>query len=144
MSVLIDHGNEWSSHLPMKAKALALSAFLASRNPSTTDRSTFGQATKGRRKKTKDPGGNSQEMIGGSLPQAFSVERLLSIYHQLLPSLHAAIADMPCNKYRRIRNRESRGESDKKVSIFSVDDHKTHQYTKNETLLYTMVRMIYI
>ena len=136
------HGNQWYVHMPLKAKALALAAFLASRNPPATDRSTFGQATKGRRKKTKgDPASRpSSGGVGGSQPQCFGVERLLGIYRQVLPSISAGMSSMPINKYRRIRNIASAGEIDKKISIFSVDSlRQKHQNTKSEALLYTMV-----
>ena len=135
----VDHGIEWFNHLPMKAKALALSAFLASRNPPATDRSTFGQASKGRRKKTRGDGSDGSTPSGFQ-PQSFSIERLLSIYHQVLPSLYAAIAHLPKNKYRRIQT-VGRGEVDKKISVFSVDNTQKHQNTKNETMLYAMVCM---
>lgn len=141
------HGQQWCNHLPLKAKALALAAFLASRNPPATDRSTFGQATKGRRKKTRgDPdeaGGGGAGKIASSQPQCFGVERLLSIYKQILLSISASTLNMPVNKYRKNRNLVSAGEVDKTVSIFSVDARKQkHLNTKNEALLYTLVRLV--
>ena len=134
--LLTVHGNHWCVHLPLRVKALILSAFLASRNPPATDRSTFGHATKGRRKKTK---GDSSKMSVGSQPQSFGTERLLSIFGQVFPSISGAVEDMSINKYRKLRNVSSAGEVDKRVSIFS-DSHKSkNANTHNEAILYSMV-----
>mmetsp|Transcript_15708 Transcript_15708/g.26183 ORF Transcript_15708/g.26183 Transcript_15708/m.26183 type:complete len:606 (+) Transcript_15708:168-1985(+) len=138
-------GLHWYSHLPLKTKALALAAFLASRNPASSDRTTFGQATKGRRKKTKtdqsEAGAGSK--TSGSLPQCFGLERLLGIFHQIMPSISASTSNLPSNKYRKIRNFSSAGEVDKRVSIFSVDLRKQkHLNTKNEALLYSAINTL--
>lgn len=135
------YGKNWCSHLPLKTKALAIAAFLASRNPASTDRTTFGQATKGRRKKTKvDPSEAGVGSKSSSQPQSFGVERLLGIFKQIMPSISASTSNMPCNKYRKVRSVSSAGEVDKKVSIFSVDlRRQKHFNTKNEALLYTTV-----
>ena len=135
------NGNQWFLHLPLRAKALALSAFLASRNPPASDRSTFGQATKGRRKKTR--GDPTPKTAAGSQPQFFGVERLLSIYGQVLPSILGATECMTVNKYRKLRRGVSAGAVDKRVSIFSDGSlSRKHENTNNEAVLYSMVSFI--
>ncbi len=145
---VVVHGYQWCTHLPLKAKALLLAAFLASRNPPATDRTTFGNSLKGRRKKTRgDPNGSSTDVskaasMTGSLPQSFGLERLLSIYQQILPSVTAATCSMPHNKYRVHRTVVHTGEVDKHSSIFSSDGNfraQSSQKTLDEGLVYTMV-----
>lgn len=146
-SVLIDDSllvRDWYQHVPLKTKVLILAAFLASRNPPATDRTTFGNATKGRRKKSRSNDENSGQQKNATYqPQSFGAERLLGIYHQILPSIKASCSELPCNKYRA--KKRPANEIDTKISIFCAANESKADKTKDEGLLYstinTLVRM---
>ena len=92
-------GKGWCLDLSVMARVMLLAAYLASRNPQDTDRTTFGNALKGRRKKARvSAGGAPGEGGGGKMdihdhrcvPRAFGLERLLAIYIQILPASRIA------------------------------------------------------
>ena len=120
-------GKGWCVDLSVMARILLLAAYLASRNSQDTDRTTFGNALKGRRKKARmgseETSSSNQDIYDRhSVPRAFGLERLVAIYIQILPA--AGIAR------RLIHGRQE-------VSGTSAGVDK--DLTDNESLIYATV-----
>jgi hypothetical protein len=135
--------------LSVMARVLLLAAFLASRNPQETDRTTFGNALKGRRKKSRQgtdgPASSRQQDIHDmrAVPRAFGLERLLAIYLQILPA--AGIA-------RQLTETHSLGDrAESSCSYASAGDSKLatvtpgvdKSLTDNEAFIYSTVSDFY-
>ena len=76
--------------LPSSWKYLVLASFLASNNPKDTDDFVFAMKKKGKRKKERTGAKRKAAEMENTGPQAFTFERLLSIFSQISIAGHAA------------------------------------------------------
>lgn len=89
-------GVRWVSDIPYKARYLLIAAYLASKIARESDKFTFGDEKKGRRKRSR--GGVESQVDGPHAgasdpslqyaPQSFTLERLLAIFKHIYESNH--------------------------------------------------------
>jgi hypothetical protein len=87
MSSLI--GASSCQELPSSWKYLVLASFLASNNPKDSDDFVFAMKKKGKRKKERTGAKRKAAELENTGPQAFTFERLLSIFSQISIAGHA-------------------------------------------------------
>lgn len=91
------YGANWISNVPIRARYFLLAAYLASKNPKESDKFTFGDSRRGRRKRVRE-GQDGDDGAGGSggggteggaathlshAPQSFTLDRVLAIYRHI-------------------------------------------------------------
>lgn len=134
----------WCMDLSVMARVMLLAAFLASRNPQETDRTTFGNALKGRRKKPRqgvDGAASSKQQDiydTRAVPRAFGLERLLAIYLQILPAAGIArkLTEAYCSDDGTDVSSSNAAVGKSSVPLPSGDDMSL---TNNEALIYSTV-----
>lgn len=133
----------WCMDLSVIARVLLLAAFLASRNPQETDRTTFGNALKGRRKKARQgtdgvDASKPQDIHDmRAVPRAFGLERMLAIYLQILPAVGIArrLTETNPTSQDRVPSSTSGMQQTKSIRIPGVDK----SLTDNESVIYSTV-----
>lgn len=100
-------GRSWIVNIPYKTRYVLLAAYLASKNTKDTDKFTFGDSKKGRRKRPREGFDSSLAEVGGAqsavsaalmhAPQAFTLERLLTIFKHIYHSHHHLFDDASGN-----------------------------------------------
>ncbi len=95
-SDIIVRGKGWVSDMPFKSRYLVIAAYLASKNSKDSDKYTFGDAKRGRRKRPREGnldaiGENSQGANASILthaPLSFTMDRLLAIFRHIYSHHH--------------------------------------------------------
>jgi hypothetical protein len=90
------YGANWISNVPIRTRYFLLAAYLASKNPKESDKFTFGDSRKGRRKRVRegmdddgaatDGGGPGPGTHMTHSPQPFTLDRVLAIYRHIYGS----------------------------------------------------------
>jgi hypothetical protein len=87
----------WIGDIPFKTRYLLIAAYLASQNSKDSDKFTFGDAKKGRRKRVRGGHDTAQHQAEGGAqgstasthaPQSFNLERLVTIFKHIYGTNH--------------------------------------------------------